>query len=1207
MQMCFLLLFLIQLHVTEGITRTASLSTPEIPTTSPYSRPDVNTTVIYKEVPVHPSTISDPGVTTPVHYTETIVHLETTSYTEAPLRSSPSTPEITRNSPQPREALTTPVHYTETIVHLETTSYTGCSLKGNGKTEFITTYTGDSVLLPCSCTELHSKPENFTWKKYTNNWAQISPESDEYKERFQLVNDHSSGNFSLLISHLIEQDGGGYWCGVKGGEFKYVSLTVKGCRLKGNRWIDITAYTGDSVLLPCSCTELHRKPETFTWERSTDGNNWTQISPESDEYKERFQLVNDHSSGNLSLLISHLTEQDGGFYRCDVKGSEFRYVSLTVKGCSLKGNRWIEITAYTGDSVLLPCSCTELHRKPETFTWERSTDGNNFAQISPESDEYKERFQLVNDHSSGNLSLLISHLTEQDGGLYMCDVKWDENRFISLTVKGCRLKGNREIEQITAYTGDSVLLPCSCTELHRKPETFTWKKTTDGNNWAQISPERDEYKERFQLVNDHSSGNLSLLISHLTEQDGGDYRCDAKGGEYRDISLSVKACRLNQQTVDVTGIVGQSVLLPCSCSELQGKPQTFKWGFYKGSDVIKIFPKQQTNLYTNRVQVFNDHPPGNLSLLISHLTVEDGGLYRCEIDEMTTYIYLTVKGCNLKGNGETEEITAYTGDPVLLPCSCTELHRKPETFTWKKTTDGNNWAQISTESDEYKGRFQLVNDQSSGNLSLLISHLTEQDGGDYRCDVSGGEYRYVRLTVKGCSLKGNRETEEITAYTGDSVLLPCSCTELHSKPETFTWKKNTDRNNWTQISPESDEYKERFQLVNDHSSGNLSLLISHLTEQDGGVYRCTVKGDEYRYISLTVKDCRLKGNEETEQITAYTGDSVLLPCSCTELHSKPETFTWKKSTDGNKWTQISPESDEYKERFQLVNDHSSGNLSLLISHLTEQDGGFYRCDVNGNEYRYISLTVKGCRLNQQTVNVTGIVGQSVLLPCSCSELQAKPHTFRWSFNKGPDVIKIFPKVQTNRYTDRVHVFNDHPPGNLSLLISHLTVEDGGLYRCEINNKITTDIKLTVKAAPTRPSSSTPVITTTSPYSRPGYTLESKNLPPVLNDETTVHTDTSEKGAPTRPSSSTPEIKTTSPHSRPGDTLEGTKPAPVLSDVTTVHTDTSETDSLPYIPVAIVTVIFLHIIVAVVYCTPRKKGSAKVHYSRGDEDGTVSLQ
>ncbi|KAG7331786.1 hypothetical protein KOW79_005755 [Hemibagrus wyckioides] len=718
-------------------------------------------------------------------------------------------------------------------------------------------------------------------------------------------------------------------------------------------------------------------------------------------------------------------------------------------------------------------------------------------------------------------------------------------------IEGCTLKGNRETEKITAYTGVSVLLPCSCTDLHRKPEKFKWEKYTNEYNWVQISPESDQYKERYQLVNDHSSGNLSLLISHLTEEDGGIYRCNVKGAEYR-------------------------------------------------------------------------------------------------------YIRLTVKGCRLKGNGETEEITAYTGGSVLLPCSCTDLHKKPETFTWEKNTNGNNWVQISPESDQYKERYQLVNDHSSGNLSLLISHLTEEDGGDYRCSVKGGEYRYIRLTVKGCMLKGNRETEKITAYTGVSVLLPCSCTDLHRKPETFTWKKYTNGNNWIQISPESDQYKERYQLlVNNHSSGNLSLLISHLTEEDGGDYRCNVKEGEYRYIRLTVKGCRLKGNRETEEITAYTGGSVLLPCSCTDLHSKLETFTWEKNT--NNWVQISPESDQYKERFQLVNDHSSGNLSLLISHLTEEDGGDYRCSVKGGEYRYIRLTVKGCTLNQQTVDVTGNVGQSVLLPCSCSELQAKPHTFRWSFYKGSDPIKIFPKDQTNRYTDRVQLFNDHPPGNLSLLISPLTVEDGGWYRCEINNKINTDIYLTVKGAPTRPSSSTPVITTTSPPSSPDTTLiictavgvlllllilggviywkhrgqrrgqtgnddgqtgqqkkqnDSDVLYTAINPQT-IHNKAEEKddvtystvvhSAPTRPSSSTPVITTTSPPSSPG-----TKLTPVLNDESTAHSETSsDKDPLPYIPVAMVTVIFLHVIVAVVYCTTRKKGPGKVHYSRGDE--RVSLQ
>ncbi|XP_060758345.1 uncharacterized protein LOC132868989 [Neoarius graeffei] len=251
---------------------------------------------------------------------------------------------------------------------------------------------------------------------------------------------------------------------------------------------------------------------------------------------------------------------------------------------------------------------------------------------------------------------------------------------------------------------------------------------------------------------------------------------------------------------------------------------------------------------------------------------------------------------------------------------------------------------------------------------------------------------------------------------------------------------------------------------------------------------------------------RLEGNKKTIGITAYTGDSVLLPCFCTDLQTTPETFTWEKLTSNEKkWVKISPESEQYKERFQLVNDRSSGNLSLLISHLTEEDGGVYRCSVKGSQYTDIRLTVKGCILNRQPVTVTRYVGHSVLLPCSCSDLQAKPHTFTWTFLNGSAHKEIFPKDQTNLYTDRVQLFNDHLPGNLSLLISHLTVEDGGRYRCNV----LTDI-----------------------------------------------------------------------------------------DVSPEH--------LPYVPFAVVTVFFLHIIVAVVYYTTRKKGPDTVHYSRADGDGAVSL-
>ncbi|XP_053369926.1 cell adhesion molecule DSCAM-like [Clarias gariepinus] len=194
--------------------------------------------------------------------------------------------------------------------------------------------------------------------------------------------------------------------------------------------------------------------------------------------------------------------------------------------------------------------------------------------------------------------------------------------------------------------------------------------------------------------------------------------------------------------------------------------------------------------------------------------------------------------------------------------------------------------------------------------------------------------------------------------------------------------------------------------------------------------------------------------------------------------------------------------------------------------------------------------------------MTGYVGQSVLLPCSCSQLQAKPHTLRWMFYKGSDYKEIFPKDQTNLYTHRVRLINDLHPGNLSLLISHLTVEDGGYYKCEISNNDYKDVSLTVKEATKRP------LQEDTPKNKPTSTA-------VLVDVTP------------------------------------TKPTLVVENKMNTHPETSGKESLPFVPFAVVTVIFLHIIVAVVYCSTRKKDSPyspdRVHYSRADGDGKVNLQ
>uniref|UniRef100_A0AAR2L129 Ig-like domain-containing protein n=1 Tax=Pygocentrus nattereri TaxID=42514 RepID=A0AAR2L129_PYGNA len=253
-------------------------------------------------------------------------------------------------------------------------------------------------------------------------------------------------------------------------------------------------------------------------------------------------------------------------------------------------------------------------------------------------------------------------------------------------------------------------------------------------------------------------------------------------------------------------------------------------------------------------------------------------------------------------------------------------------------------------------------------------------------------------------------------------------------------------------------YSGRVQTFDQSSPGNLSVLISDLTEEDGGTYSCWINQNQYRNFSLTVKDCKLSETQEKD-IHKYPGESVLLPCSCSDQRTIPVSVKWEHVDSGG--TDVSNETELYKGRVQMFNKNLPANLSLLISNLTEQDQGTYRCSINNKQSINIRLSIKGCTLSEtQEKLVFRSPGQSVLLPCSCTDQRTKPVSVKWEHvgSCGTEVSN-----ETPRYTGRVQMFNKNLPANLSLLISNLTEQDQGTYRCSINNKESINIKLSITA------------------------------------------------------------------------------------------------------------------------------------------------
>ncbi|XP_031423116.1 uncharacterized protein LOC116220482 [Clupea harengus] len=193
------------------------------------------------------------------------------------------------------------------------------------------------------------------------------------------------------------------------------------------------------------------------------------------------------------------------------------------------------------------------------------------------------------------------------------------------------------------------------------------------------------------------------------------------------------------------------------------------------------------------------------------------------------------------------KVTKYSGESVLLPCSCTHLQAEPQGVRWWK-------GQRQIDPTKPADKIQMTNQDSPGNLSLLISDLTKEDEGQYRCEGHQYSYRDFTLTVTGCTLMEQLITLQIKRNSGESALLPCLCSSLRAKPESVRWMTTSRSGSMdTEISNTTGPYRGRVQMLNRHSPGNVSLLISDLSEKDQGTYICIVDTHSTKYVNLLVK------------------------------------------------------------------------------------------------------------------------------------------------------------------------------------------------------------------------------------------------------------------------------------------------------------------------------------------------------------------
>ncbi|KAK2523391.1 hypothetical protein Q9233_010002 [Columba guinea] len=345
--------------------------------------------------------------------------------------------------------------------------------------------------------------------------------------------------------------------------------------------------------------------------------------------------------------------------------------------------------------------------------------------------------------------------------------------------------------------------------------------------------------------------------------------------------------------------------------------------------------------------------------------------------EVAQSLLKEVDGVNVRSWRSLRTPSPHAGGNVLLACAA-ESDRGAPVIKWKKDAVFLNLAV-----DERR--------QQLANGSLLIENIVHSrhhkpDEGLYQCEASlegvGAIIsRAAKITVAG-PLRFLSQTESVTAFTGDTILLKC---EVVGEPMPVVhWQRNQE-----DVSPNPSDPR-----VAVLPSG--ALQISRVQHGDSGIYRCLAKNPA---------SSRTGNDAEVRVLAGRNLDSS--PSSCSHLTMSFD--SWKCSL-----SHLVPSSF-----YKLPSSSSYGRAWRLLEAVGRQDPGLHRQQF----------------FLQRPSNVVAMEGRDAVLECCVSGYP--PPTFTWL--RGDEILPI----RSKKYSLLA---------GSNLLISNVTDDDSGTYTCVVTYK-----------------------------------------------------------------------------------------------------------------------------------------------------------
>uniref|UniRef100_A0A8C8AG38 Obscurin like cytoskeletal adaptor 1 n=1 Tax=Otus sunia TaxID=257818 RepID=A0A8C8AG38_9STRI len=516
-------------------------------------------------------------------------------------------------------------------------------------------------------------------------------------------------------------------------------------------------------------------------------------------------------------------------------------------------------TVQSGTDAVLSCQITGDPQP--SILWEKDK-----TPIEPSG-----RFHV---EAKGDLySLLVSHATPQDSGLYICKAKNSVGETYAAATLKVEAGEPQEEERCPGSEAPSFLVAPSSTQVCRG-EDVMFACRVSGQPCPVLEWEKDGHKLSDLFETSHFAVGQEpedwhfLKLFGARPPDGGVYVCRARSGSREALAAAVL---LVESRAPVPGAKAFAVSV--------GKHAKFRCYVTGKPKPEIIWQKDGEPLAPGRRHLIYEDREGYFILKVLYCKPQDQGLYICTASntagQTLSAVQLQVKEHRLRFQVQLADVEVVEREDAVLECQV-PLETIPTAWY--------------LEDRELQPSHKYVMEERGVVRRLTIRDARTDDDGIYLCQMKDKGRSIAEVSVRGMIMK--RLPRKLDVMEGENAVF---CVETREAAEGTCWSRD------------GLQLRESHRTVLKSFGRTHLLVLVHVTRQDAGIISFTV-GESQTSSQLRVK-CVKRDPPSTpvaaEMSVAESNAALLAWCPAPDAHLRPPSryLLERREAAGGEWVQ----------------------------------------------------------------------------------------------------------------------------------------------------------------------------------------------------------------------------------------------------------------------------------------------------------------